>query len=433
MATELDLVNKRTTYHNSLNRVRNFLKKSNINELKLTDITTRIEKIRELEPKFEKVQDSIEEVRLLGSKYSDDEFNTLVAKEREDYEENILNALAELNHAYIIIDKRENPAKYVLQPIPQIANPSNQQVAIPQVTREVKVRLPKIDLPIFTGAYEEWTSFFETFTALIHDNPEISNIQRFHYLRASLKGKAAEVIQSLEMTSANYTEAWELLKARFDNKRYIINSHISSIFNIPTMQRENHTALRSLLDGTSKHIRALKALGCPTDHWSHLLLHIIVSKLDHNTIKEWETSLEGTEPPAFATLTKFLNQRCQALETLSNAKPKSTTTQPSNTKSNNNKYSSHVATTNIACPVCKSNHYAYQCESFKKFPLGKRFQIINNANLCKNCLRSNEHQAKDCPGTLCRTCSGKHHTLLHMQPRAETNKDPPKEVSSPSS
>lgn len=70
-----------------------------------------------------------------------------------------------------------------------------------------QIKLPPIQLPSFSGKYSEWTSFYDTFTSLIHDNLQISSIQKFHYLKSALKGDAAQHIKSIEISSANYETA----------------------------------------------------------------------------------------------------------------------------------------------------------------------------------------------------------------------------------
>lgn len=57
------------------------------------------------------------------------------------------------------------------------------------------VKLPTIQLPKFNGSYHDWLEFRDTFISLIHSNTDIDNINKFHYLRASLEGTAAVVIQ----------------------------------------------------------------------------------------------------------------------------------------------------------------------------------------------------------------------------------------------
>ncbi|KYN02137.1 hypothetical protein ALC62_07050 [Cyphomyrmex costatus] len=176
--------------------------------------------------------------------------------------------------------------------------------------RDTRIRLPKIDLPVFSGAYEDWYSYQDTFEKLIHVDPSLTDIERFHYLRSSLKDKAAEVVKSIETTTDNYHEAWNAVKERFDNKRWIVQKHIKAIFDAPAVTKENHVALRDLLDTILKHVRALRALKRPTNEWSDLLIYIIVSKLDGTTTKAWETSRVDSNIPELKTLVDFLSKRC---------------------------------------------------------------------------------------------------------------------------
>ena len=53
--------------------------------------------------------------------------------------------------------------------------------------------IPKLNLPTFSGKYDEWFPFFDIFNSVIHSN-SLSNMQRFQYLRASLTGDASAVI-----------------------------------------------------------------------------------------------------------------------------------------------------------------------------------------------------------------------------------------------
>lgn len=92
----------------------------------------------------------------------------------------------------------------------EIAAASNIVAARSQAKGDI--RLPKITLPTFSGAYNEWMPFYNTFKSLIHTNDTLSNIQRFHYLKSVLTGEAADVIESLEISEENYNNAWDLLK-----------------------------------------------------------------------------------------------------------------------------------------------------------------------------------------------------------------------------
>ncbi|XP_018399979.1 PREDICTED: uncharacterized protein LOC108777551, partial [Cyphomyrmex costatus] len=179
------------------------------------------------------------------------------------------------------------------------------------------VRLPKLNLPTFSGKYDEWFPFFDTFNAIIHSNTSISNVQKFQYLRSSLSSEASDVISSLEISDVNYEVAWRLLKERYDNKRIIVHTHIKAIMELPSMVKENSSELRQITDGACKHMRALQALQRPTSHWDDILIFILSAKLDTTTLREWQSSLEGTELPTLKQFIEFMTHRCQMLEATS--------------------------------------------------------------------------------------------------------------------
>ncbi|XP_050525290.1 uncharacterized protein LOC126896497 [Daktulosphaira vitifoliae] len=70
------------------------------------------------------------------------------------------------------------------------------------------VKLAPISIPVFTGEYSEWKLFYDLFSKLIHVNANLSDIQKFCYLRSSLSGETANIIKSLETTANNYEIAW---------------------------------------------------------------------------------------------------------------------------------------------------------------------------------------------------------------------------------
>lgn len=48
---------------------------------------------------------------------------------------------------------------------------------------------PKIELPEFNGAYNNWVSFRDLFFETIHNNPTLNKTQKMKYLKSKLKGK----------------------------------------------------------------------------------------------------------------------------------------------------------------------------------------------------------------------------------------------------
>ncbi|XP_045457522.1 uncharacterized protein LOC123667726 [Melitaea cinxia] len=128
------------------------------------------------------------------------------------------------------------------------------------------VRLPKISIPTFHGHYQHWLEYRDTFISLIHSRSDIDDINKLHYLRASLKDSALLVIDSLDVKGDNYANAWKLLCSRYDNKRLLVNNHVQALFNVEQIQKESSQSIRHLIDITNKNLRALSTLDQPTQY-----------------------------------------------------------------------------------------------------------------------------------------------------------------------
>jgi len=76
-------------------------------------------------------------------------------------------------------------------------------------------------------------------------------------------------------------------------------------------------------------------------HWDHFLVPILIFKLDSLTLREWESSLTGQEPPPLKQLLDFIAHRCEMLETTTKA---STSTKKAKSQPNVKRSSSCAAT-----------------------------------------------------------------------------------------
>ena len=249
----------------------------------------------------------------------------------------------------------------------------------------------------------------------------LTNTQRFQYLIASLSGEAADQIHALELTDSNYEVAWSLLRARYDNTRVIVYTHLRAIMELPSMSKETLAELRQIA-GVAKHLRALKSLKCPTEHWDDVLVYTLSAKLDVNTHREWQKHLTTSQLPTFQQFLEFVNHRCQMLE----ASAKKSASAPQiqlRPQSNAKRQAAHVATVKNKCTFCAGEHLIYFCPDFLRLSIEQRFREIQQRKLCNNCLRSKGHQAQSCKSGACKLCQAKHNTLLHKQSQAPSASD----------
>lgn len=140
------------------------------------------------------------------------------------------------------------------------------------------VTFPVTDLPTFTGQMEKLLKFRDTFESLIHMNHEISDIQKYDCLRASLQGELSQVIKSIELSSQNYATACQTLCDRYNNTRLSIHIHTGALFSLQHIQKESATKICQTIDDVSKHLRPLQQLNEPIQHWDTLVIFLIISK-----------------------------------------------------------------------------------------------------------------------------------------------------------
>ncbi|XP_037518223.1 uncharacterized protein LOC119395000 [Rhipicephalus sanguineus] len=71
----------------------------------------------------------------------------------------------------------------------------------------LRVALPKLQVPVFSGENREWQGFWELYEATIHTHPDLTGIEKFKYLKTYLAGAAKRAIEGISLTEANYNIA----------------------------------------------------------------------------------------------------------------------------------------------------------------------------------------------------------------------------------
>ena len=395
MATEIQsFINTRGQIKGKVTRFQNFLDEwgDNVDPLQ---VQARLEKLEDHYKQFEEVQGKLEEL---------DPKNVAIISERETFETSYYNALA--------------AAKRVLQKL-QTADIKDKPVQTFENTQRAK--LPKIELKTFSGDLEDWLSFKNLFTSLIHNVTSLPKVEKLHYLRSVLKNEAAQLIQQLELTDQNYDIAWDLLHKRYHNRKLITQRHIKLLFEQSKLTKEDRVALKELLDTTQKHVRALQALNHPVESWDALLIHVVTSKLDSTTLRAWEIHCDAEELPKFDEFCKFIQHRCNMLESLHSKQDQGRQIEanrgkPSRSHVDQRKYSTTFHSTNrqqLQCSMCKGSHQLFQCEKFKNLTPKQRFDHVKQFKICINCLVG-KHSLKYCKASNCRNCHKRHNTLLHF-------------------
>ena len=272
-----------------------------------------------------------------------------------------------------------------------------------------KVRLPKISLPRFNGDPVKWTTFWDSYQSAIHLNPDLSEVDKFNYLRSLLDSTAFEAIAGLTLSSANYQQAIEILRKRFGNKQVIISKHMDTLMIMDAISSDRHLRdLRRLYDNTEAHVRSLKSLGIEASSYGALLSPVLLAKLppELRLIVSRKVSDSNLDMDALlATFEEELMARERANPQATRRgqeRPRPTTSTLFSGSQDSN--------TDPRCAYCQQPHSSASCSSVTD--VAARKQSLRSSGRCFNCLRRN-HVSRNCKSSSrCHKCKKKHHTSI---------------------
>lgn len=308
-----------------------------------------------------------------------------------------------------------------------------------------EVKLPRLELPKYSGELTEWQSFWDRFEALV-DQSELPDISKFSYLQSVLQGEARSVIQGLALSSANYKVACDLLKKRFGRPERIIFAHVQGLLNVSLTPRAKGAnpcdSLWKLQDQLLCHVRSLEGLGIKGDQYGVVLTPVILSRLPQDIRLEWSRESSGHEAD-LEWLLKFLQteiQRRERSETFKDlSMEKNTVRQDVERKRGDverKKVSSASALQTSAeefplqCAFCQKRHKSEKCWQILKLGIPDREEKVKQEGLCFKCLLKG-HVSKVCRGKVkCTLCNGHHNVLFCRagQPCVETNNSSGKQI-----
>ncbi|UYV76756.1 hypothetical protein LAZ67_14001959, partial [Cordylochernes scorpioides] len=324
--------------------------------------------------------------------------NTLLESELDDTQyddyskakKDIFNMLVSIEEALSLIETKENTH-------------SDKQLP------ESNVNLPKINLPIFNGDSANWLSFREIFNSTINSNQTLTEIQKFQYLNASVKGPAEKLIRGFPISDKNYQQAWDTLCNIFNNRRELVFSQINKIFSIRPLKSISAGSLYEILDVCNEGIRNLSVLGLEKNTLTDLILiNFFEKRIGEALRKEWELTLQNEEYPTFENFVNFLEKHARSLQGM-----RIPLFQEQKTSSKNMMAHGLYVNKGQNCILCHQIHKLNDCHRFINLPLPKKWELVKKHKLCQNCLRANHEISKCLITSRCKNCKQNHHTLLH--------------------
>ena len=160
------------------------------------------------------------------------------------------------------------------------AHATNQENSSTRNTESAKVKLPKLELKSFSGNYQEWQGFWDTFQSAVDGPTGISAIEKFTYLKSCVTSNAESAIAGLPLTADHYKIAIDILKDRFGKPQLLISNYMDALLKLPSVNSVHETKkLRELFDKIEINIRGLNALGVESQSFGNLLVPVVMEKI----------------------------------------------------------------------------------------------------------------------------------------------------------
>ena len=265
------------------------------------------------------------------------------------------------------------------------------------------IRLPKLNLPHFTGNPLHWQLFWDCFAAAVDNNPSLTGVQKLSYLHAQLSGDAARVITGFQLTNGNYAHSVALLREHFGQIYKQVDAHMQALRDLP-IPTISLSSLRKFHDATEGHIhslwegRGLLRLSPCADNSGK-----IPSKTKQNLVRA-----HGTKECTLSELQTAILNELYILEMGSQTEP-APVAPPMASFYTGAKKPATAAKSKLQCPFCAGPHIPSLCDSFKDSK--QRCDIVRQSKLCYNCL--GHHKVSACNSRHhCCNCQRKHHTSL---------------------
>ncbi|KAI4476779.1 hypothetical protein M0802_014818 [Mischocyttarus mexicanus] len=210
--------------------------------------------------------------------------------------ENEFTDFDELADRYYAIGKRINgiAGASISTPSP---NPSKATVETPRA-----IALPHIDLPHFDGDLESWPAYKENFVSLLDVRTDLSEVDKFSYLRGSLRGSARKAFNSYRPTAANYKIAWNALLETYDRLRLLIAHAIDAILDLEMPRDNDRAGLEGLMHDARARVNHLTSLGLTQ---LTVLTHLYARLTPRQHQAEWRKRAGSDAYPSIEDLFTF--------------------------------------------------------------------------------------------------------------------------------
>ncbi|XP_032690668.1 uncharacterized protein LOC116853639 [Odontomachus brunneus] len=301
--------------------------------------------------------------------------------------------------------------------------------AVPTQASVPEAKLPRIPIPTFDGAFDEWRTFRDLFLALVGENKTLANVHKMHYLKQHVQGEPERFLRHHPITDAGYQDAWAALFERYDNEQLLVEQYLYAFFALPPMKRESAAELRRVFDRTCEVRTSLHQLGRPTDQWDDIWVYRTVTALDAVTRRDWERATNKIRQPVrWSTLADFLKAKLRELKTIEGkSRTAGGAVGDARLQEPQRKARTHTVQASGRkgrCAQCSKPHPLWDCTAFRGLTTVERRRCVADWRRCFNCLSNGVISARPPDATTAvRT------TTRYCTPRTSPEREPTAAVS----
>ncbi|KAL6734085.1 hypothetical protein Aduo_004665 [Ancylostoma duodenale] len=263
------------------------------------------------------------------------------------------------------------------------------------------VKPPSITLPKFHGNQEEFPEFWAIFESLIHENDELSTIEKIVLLKESLKGSAEKAIRGIKPVPSNYNWMVETITKRFGNKPMNRSKIVQKLFELKSAGNRAGSC-QEYFDSIKTLVNQMVSAGYDIrDTCDPMWTETILKKFPHEIVKDILVKNQETETMKVDDLLETLEREITAKAYIELRLGPS----QQNSYKTDNRY--NQASTCIFCG--RSNHQSLMCRTV--IDKMKRRELLKQNKACWKCFQTT-HSSSSCKKANCSNCGRTHHVSV---------------------
>ena len=165
------------------------------------------------------------------------------------------------------------------------------------------IRLPKVELTVFSGDPNTWDAFWANFTAHVHGNSKVPEVTKFNYLASVLKGVPRTILDNYQPTVDGYKDAIDELIKHYSDANRQRESVIDRLLDILPPDNQ-HSSLFSFKIKVTGVLNDMEHLGIDIPANEAIVRRCIIRKTP-GYIMQHVYQITGMYPPLVKILEAF--------------------------------------------------------------------------------------------------------------------------------